>query len=501
MLVNPVFGLSCIVEGSRMRSLSLLLFELILVLCAVPVLLFFSFQISKRYNSLSIFLSLIFIIFWSLLGALPLLLGKVLNGSATPIFIIEKELFVIFPDLDYLYVLLTYILFISCLLYILWRVHPHLERRFKTLSKNSWIKFSDRFSHSMLLAFNGALAILLIINLNTLESTAGGMPLYLTENRVPSRIIDYSRTGVLLSTALGALLLVIGTTLNKGKKNIYSLLYLSVFLLACYPFWITGARNTLFMTMVGLIVGALSLNSISNHSYYQNFHQLKLIVALVLVSFICISVTSTTRGLETRSAPTNKVSVVGQAPTNKVSVVGQAPTNKVSVVGQALTNKVSVVGQALTKKSSYIDWVGRGEILDSHASLYGVITKMNSRPSVRFENTYGRYAKILEVSSSKGYTINPVAALWMNIGIFAPFVAGAYFSLAILFFWCVSRVSPRKLWPIIALPSIALSSVAIPVILSRSGPEGLWGLFINVVFLPAIFLFLPTVLALKKTKS
>ena len=451
-----------------MRSLSLLLFELILVLCAVPVLLFFSFQISKRYNSLSIFLSLIFIIFWSLLGALPLLLGKVLNGSATPIFIIEKELFVIFPDLDYLYVLLTYILFISCLLYILWRVHPHLERRFKTLSKNSWIKFSDRFSHSMLLAFNGALAILLIINLNTLESTAGGMPLYLTENRVPSRIIDYSRTGVLLSTALGALLLVIGTTLNKGKKNIYSLLYLSVFLLACYPFWITGARNTLFMTMVGLIVGALSLNSISNHSYYQNFHQLKLIVALVLVSFICISVTSTTRGLETRSAP---------------------------------TNKVSVVGQALTKKSSYIDWVGRGEILDSHASLYGVITKMNSRPSVRFENTYGRYAKILEVSSSKGYTINPVAALWMNIGIFAPFVAGAYFSLAILFFWCVSRVSPRKLWPIIALPSIALSSVAIPVILSRSGPEGLWGLFINVVFLPAIFLFLPTVLALKKTKS
>jgi uncharacterized membrane protein len=420
---------------------------------------------------------LVFIIFWSLLGAIPLLLGKVLSGGATPIFIIEKELFVIFPDLEYLYVLLNYILFILCILYILWRVHPYLERRFNTLSKISWLTFADRFSHPLLLTFNGALAILLIINLNALELAAGDMPLYLTEYRVPSRIIDYSRTGVLLSTALGSLLLVTGATLKRRKKNIFALLYFSVYLLACYTFWITGARSTLFLAMVGLIVGTISLKSLSNRSFYQNFHQLKLIVVLVLVSFICISVSSTTRGMD----------LSGE--------MGELETRS------ALTTKSSAVLQSLNKKSSYIDWVGRGEILDSHASLYGVITKMNSRPSITLENTYGRYAKIVEASGSKGYTINPVAALWLNIGIFAPFVAAGYFSLAILFFWCLSRVSPRKLWPIIALPSIALSSVAIPVTLSRSGPEGLWGLFVNVVFLPAVFLFLPTLLTLKKTKG
>ena len=476
---------------------NLLLLELLIVLAAVPTLLFFSFQISKRYNSLSIFLSLVFIIFWSLLGAIPLLLGKVLSGGAAPIFIIEKELFVIFPDLDYLYVLLSYVLFISCLLYILWRAHPYLEHRFNTLSKISWLTFADRFSHPLLLAFNGVLGVLLIINLNALELAAGDMPLYLTENRVPSRIIDYSRTGVLLSTALGSLLLVIGTTLKKRKKNIFSFLYLSVYLLACYPFWITGARSTLFLAMVGLIVGTISIKSLSNRSFSQNFHQLKLIVVLVLVSFICISVSSTTRGMdlsgEIVDSQTNPVAPEGDS--NPV-----AP-EKVAESKSALTIKSSAILQALTKKSSYIDWVGRGEILDSHASLYGVITKMDSVPSIKLESTYGRYAKIVEASGSKGYTINPVAALWMNIGIFAPFVAGGYFSLAILFFWCVSRVSPRKLWPIIALPSIALSSVAIPVALSRSGPEGLWGLFINVVFLPAVFLFLPTLLTLKKTKG
>ena len=486
--MNPVFGLPCKIDVKRYWGSNLLLLELLIVLAAVPVLLFFSFQISKRYNSLSIFLSLVFIIFWSLLGAIPLLLGKVLRGGTAPIFIIEKELFVIFPDLDYLYVLLSYILFISCLLYILWRAHPYLEQRFNTLSKISWLTFADRFSHPLLLAFNGALAVLLIIRLNALELAAGDMPLYLTENRVPSRIIDYSRTGVLLSTALGSLLLVIGTTLKKRKKNIFSLLYLSVYLLACYPFWITGARSTLFLAMVGLIVGTISIKSLSNRSFSQNFHQLKLIVVLVLVSFICISVSSTTRGMDLSGE-------VVDSQTNPV-----APEKVVESKG-ALTVKSSAILQALTKKSSYIDWVGRGEILDSHASLYGVITKMDSAPSIKLESTYGRYAKMVEASGSKGYTINPVAALWMNIGIFAPFVAGGYFSLAILFFWCVSRVSPRKLWPIIALPSIALSSVAIPVALSRSGPEGLWGLFINVVFLPAVFLFLPTLLTLKKTKG
>jgi hypothetical protein len=500
------------------------LLELLIVLAAVPTLLFFSFQISKRYNSLSIFLSLVFIIFWSLLGAIPLLLGKVLSGGAAPIFIIEKELFVIFPDLDYLYVLLSYVLFISCLLYILWRAHPYLEHRFNTLSKISWLTFADRFSHPLLLAFNGVLGVLLIINLNALELAAGDMPLYLTENRVPSRIIDYSRTGVLLSTALGSLLLVIGTTLKKRKKNIFSFLYLSVYLLACYPFWITGARSTLFLAMVGLIVGTISIKSLSNRSFSQNFHQLKLIVVLVLVSFICISVSSTTRGMdlsgEIVDSQTNPVAPEGdsnpvapegdsspvapEGDSNPVAPEGDSnpvAPEKVAESKSALTIKSSAILQALTKKSSYIDWVGRGEILDSHASLYGVITKMDSVPSIKLESTYGRYAKIVEASGSKGYTINPVAALWMNIGIFAPFVAGGYFSLAILFFWCVSRVSPRKLWPIIALPSIALSSVAIPVALSRSGPEGLWGLFINVVFLPAVFLFLPTLLTLKKTKG
>jgi hypothetical protein len=433
------------------------------------------------------FISLILIIFWSLVGAIPLLIGKLINGEDKPIFIIEKELFVISPDLNYLYALLSYILFISFILCFLWTIRPTLERRFQRLSKNAWGKFAENFSHLTLLIFNGIVAILLLFNLMAIELAAGDMPVYLTENRVPSRIVEYARVGIVFSTALGSILLVIGSVTKNLKKRVFAVSYICLFLMACYPFWISGTRNTLFLTLVGLIIGTATIKNFSNLTFSQILDQIKLVIALVLISFLCVSVTSTTRGLSLNS----------QTESSQVNTPAPSGEQKKS----ALIVKSSALLQALTTKSSYLDWLGRGEVLDSHASLYGVITKMDSKPRIKLENTYGRYAKIVGATGSKGYTINPVAALWMNIGILAPFVAGVYFSIVILFFWCISRVSPTRLWPIIALPSIALSSVGVPVILSRSGPEGLWGLFINVVFLPGLFLFLPTVLALKKTKG
>jgi hypothetical protein len=465
-----------------------MLIELLTVVIAVSVFIYFSLRVSQQYESLSIFVSLVLLVFWSLAGAIPLLIGKILNGSNTPIFLIEKEIFVILPNNDYLYVLFSYILFVSCLLYFLWKAHPFLERSFQTLSKNAWVSFSDSFPHLLLLVFNSFVAVLLIINLKTLEIAAGGMPIYLTENRIPSRIIDYARTGVLFSTTLGSILFVVGRSASKPKKNFLALLYLFVFLLACYPFWISGARNTVFLAMVGLIVGTYSIKLFSGRSLLQNFLELKLVIVLVLIAFLCISVTSTTRGLNLSSGSINS-----QFNANK-------PDNS-NVTRSDFTVKSSAIVQALSRKSSYIDWIGRGEILDSHASLYGVIAKMNSDPFIKFENTYSRYAKIVGAEGTKGYTINPVAALWMNIGFFAPFVAGGYFTMVILFFWCISRIQPRRVWHVITLPSIAFSSVAIPVILSRSGPEGLWGLFINILFLPALFLVIPTALTLKKTRS
>jgi hypothetical protein len=472
------------------------LIELLIVIMAVPALIYFSLEISKKYESFSIFVSLIFIIFWSLAGAIPLLLGKLFNGENTPIFILEQELFVIIPDLDYFYTLFSYILFISCLLYFLWRAQPYLEPRFQTLSKHSWQKFADNFPHFFLLIFNGIVAVLLILNLNALEIAAGDLPIYLTENRVPSRVIDYARTGLLFSTALGSILLVIGFSATQRKKNLFALLYLIVFVLACYPFWISGARNTVFLTMAGLVVGTFSLKIFSGHSFLQNLLELKLVIVLVLIAFLCISITSTTRGISLSDESMNSQTITVVPGSDASTVV---PENEVEARSDFMI-KSSAILQALKSKSSYIDWVGRGEILDSHASLYGVITKMNQGPNIEFENSYNRYAKIVGAAGTKGYTINPVAALWMNIGIFAPFVAGGYFSLVILFFWCISRMPPRKIWHVIALPSIAFSSAAIPVILSRSGPEGLWGLFINIIFLPGLFLFIPMVRALSKTR-
>lgn len=405
-----------------------MLVNILISTISVPFLFFFSYQISKKYNSLAMFVSLIFTIFWSLVGAIPLLIGKFFKGENKSIFIIENELFVIFPNLNYLYVLLSYILFISTILFLLWRSHPFLEKKFQGLSKAAWENFATRFSHSTLLFLNLIIAVFLFFKLNAIELAAGDKPVYLTDFRVPSRIIDYARTGLIFSTALGAILLVIDTWPKSRKKKIYTFIYLFTFLLACYPFWISGSRNTLFLTMVGLTVGTATLKKDSNFSIFHKLDQIKLIIALVLISFICISVTSTTRGFSLNS---QSVAIETNTDAPKKETNTDAPN--MSQNKSDLIIKSTALLRALTSKSSYVDWVGRGEILDSHASLYGVMIRMSAPPSIKLENSYGRYAKIVGASGSKGYTINPVAALWMNIGIFAPLVAGGYFTLVILF--------------------------------------------------------------------
>jgi hypothetical protein len=116
---------------------------------------------------------------------------------------------------------------------------------------------------------------------------------------------------------------------------------------------------------------------------------------------------------------------------------------------------------------------------------------MTEPPRIRKEFSYPRYATLLNIEGPKGYTISPVAALWMSVGFFAPFLAGLYVSMTIFLFLLLSRMPTKKFWPSFSLPAIALGGASIPVILSRSGPEGIWGVFINVLALPSIFLLLP----------
>ena len=343
--------------------------------------------------------------------------------------------------------------------------------------------------------------------MTTNEILAGTLPVYQTGYRIPNRLTSYLETGVLLSTALGAILFSISTYATNLKRNLTAGGYVIVYILGCYPFWVNGTRNTMFLTMIGLAVGIATLAGITPRNFLSKLPDLKLIAVLIFISFIFISVSTTTRGFSLTPNPT----VSAQAPNPTVSAQAPNPTVSDDLNGQNslqpsrdlfqnLSAKSNSLLDALFSKSSYSDWTGRGEIIDSHASLYGVVTQMTEGPSIKLEPSYDRYANIVGASGSKGYTINPVAALWMNTGFLAPFLAGIYISLFILFYWISSRFAPRNFFSVIALPSLALSAASIPVLLSRSGPEGIWGLFINVTFLPGIFLLLPTLIPHLKTR-
>jgi len=476
----------------------MLALELIVAAIALIIFLILSYRVGKILNSNAILVTLLLTIFWSLAGAIPLLIGKLLTGASEPIFIIEKELFLINPDSSYLTTLISYIIFIGTIIAILTFFGKHYSSRFPLVSIRGWVTFANEFSHLTLLSANLIIALFVYTQVSTNELLAGTLPVYQTGYRIPNRLISYCQSGALISTALGSILFNISTKGSQLMRRFMAAGYVLIYTLACYPFWVNGTRNTIFLTMVGLIVGIVTLAGITPQNVFSSLPKLKLVIILVLISFVFISVTTTTRGFSLSSNPSGGTQTSN--PSGDKNLDEQNLLKPIEEVFQNLSSKSDSLIGALFSKSSYSDWTGRGEIIDSHASLYGVITQMSAKPSVKLEPTYGRYAKIVGASDSKGYTINPVAALWMNIGILAPFVAGIYMSLLILFFWISSRFVPRNFLPIIALPSLALSAASIPVLLSRSGPEGIWGLFVNVTFLPGIFLILPTLVPHLKSK-
>ena len=97
----------------------MLFLELFIAVVAVTLFLVLSFRVSKILNSKAILVTLCLTIFWSLAGAIPLLIGKLLTGANEPIFIIESELFLIRPNSSYLLTLFLYIIFIATILGVL----------------------------------------------------------------------------------------------------------------------------------------------------------------------------------------------------------------------------------------------------------------------------------------------------------------------------------------------------------------------------------------------
>jgi hypothetical protein len=480
-----------------------------IALCLIALFILLYFLTTKwlgfKLSTYSLPISLFLLAFWSIFGSIPIILAESRNERG-PRFQVEVDLFEINLDVNFYIAVVSYVVFLATVLLILilfQRTAFASDARFDLISLS---KFSNHFPHFLLLSINLVLLIAVVIETSQIETMAGSQPVYLSQNRLPDRFFLYLELGILLSTTIGSLFYC-AMDENKFKyPKILATLYLVIFALACYPFWISGGRSSIFIALCALLVGVATFSSASHSSFSENIRRCALPLILCVVAASFISVTSTTRGealIPSIAAPEVSAPEVSapevsapevsapevSAPEVSAPEVSAPEVSAPEVsISSNVNYKLSAFLSALSKPSSYLDWTGRGEMLYSFVSLYGVLSYSQEEPKLLFKNTYNRYVESLNVVSNQGFTIHPVTALWMNIGIFAPIITGIYFGLILCFFFVLSRKKSTGLWPALSVSSLTVASASIPILLVRGGPEAIWGLLLHVVILPFIFL-------------
>lgn len=442
-----------------------LFLQLITLACLVFTL--WAGFLGKIYKSVFLFVTLELIVFWTIFGSISLIQSKLSDPESLTTF--ETEAFEIFVDKDYIKTITAYILFLTLLFSIL-----QISSRSKVFKPNSELGLQamledNKINHYFLLGFSGLASLFLALKLHQIEAVAGQLPLYRTQWRTPDRFFNYLAIGNISSLTIGAALLPFSSLkIIARNQGTLTVIYPIFFAASCYPFWLTGNRTPIFISVLSLTCLIMQNYFFVTRSPIKTFWNLKLIVILSVIGFLFVTVTGSTRG-------------------NSLSVAESATTTKNSTI-DSIQIKSEAFARSLLEPRSYLAWTGRGEVMYSHSSLYGVIHYGKDLPQFSLEPPYSRYTKIINNNSTQGFTIHPLAAFWMNFGWYSILICGLYFSLVILLSLYLSFRKLRGWKKVFNLPFLILSGATLPVLMTRSGPEALWGVFLHLYLLPNFFL-------------
>ncbi len=456
--------------------------------------------LGKRFRSVSVFVTLQLIVFWSIFGSISLIQSKLSDSEKLTIF--ETEAFEMFIDKDYIKTVAAYVLFLALLFSVL-----HISSRFKVFKPDNDLRFQaisieNKFNHYFLLILSGFASLFLASRLHQIEAVAGQLSLYRTQWRTPDRLFNYIAIGNISSLSIGAFLLTFTSLKIINKKRRYLLMVYPIFFAAsCYPFWVTGNRTPIFISVLSLTCVILQNIFFETKNPIKSTWNLKLLVFLCLIGFLFITVTGSTRGvsLSAENRPNSNQTASPESVNETASpesVNESVPIPSNSSILNSLQIKSTAFASSLLQPSSYLAWTGRGEVMYSHSSLYGVVHYGKDLPQLSFEMPYSRYTKIINNNSTQGFTIHPLTAFWMNFGWYSIFICCIYFSVVILLCLYLSFKAFKGWKEVVRLPFMILSGATLPVLMARSGPEALWGVFLHLFLLPNLFL-LPA--SLKKT--
>lgn len=391
----------------------------------------------KRTRAVNATIFLIFAQIWTLMGSIPTLISKS-KSYETIVNPLEQLLYPINSKSIYLTSLLLYALFLLVLLSLCALFYK--QKTVKT--ERSYHTVLDfQVSHSRLILYLFIILSVLISRATSLQNKLGDRSIYqynFNISRIDTYLIVLSVIGILAGAYFSAW--------QKTSQFKFILVYLFLSLALFFVLNLVGRRLLGYTLALGFIFIFLDLarnGKISSRSRAQW-------LALASIVFYFVSATTLTRG---------------------------------KAFGGDVFSQMQELIKVLVSPSRVLDQIANTlEIYSAHFSLYGLLENQELLFSPGIKSSYQIWADLVSAPSSQGFTIHPVTAWSLYTGPFG-FIAAAFFCFAMIYFF--DHLGKRNDGVKIGFESFVCYVVA-PASLSfltlRSGPDGIWGVFlINIV--------------------
>ncbi len=410
-----------------------------------------------RTRDPGILVILVLTAYWSVVGAIPLLLAKREAGGLVSSYI-EDRLFIVYPDGDYSVTLMSYAIFMLGAVLTYWALTGRDVDRRKTLA--SWDHLARHFSHVTMLAIVGAGTAAKIAIVGYLVRSSGGESLYMA-----TRIVRGETAGVL--RIYQYLNIISGYSLACGlavwlsfrvSREVYS----------------ARARILVWAAYLGLAAEGLGENTLLGNRAAPLLIMTALAVGWVSWRFLPAS-KSERRPLAARFGLLSLAGVI------TIGTIGISRGGSISSPGAVVA---SVISNLSSIGNVFTQMLASNEKLAAHMALYGVIRQPSLPRDPLAPNSYAVYTDLVQAPEDQVFTLHYIAGWWLRVGPWGVVLAALSFGLVLVGLHLLSRSAGGWVRSAFALPAAILPAAGVPVTVLRSGPESLRSVAIELVLIP-----------------
>ncbi len=397
--------------------------------------------------------------YWTLFGAVPVLLAKREAGGFVSSYM-EDKLFPILPDGAYAVTLGAYGLFLFLAVGVFWMFSapaaedPHAD--------SSWVRIAGHFGHLRLLAIVGLVTLAKVVLILLILRSSSADSLYAATRTVQGASASYLRV-YQYCNILALYPLAVGATLWLSFTHS------------------RHARRGAIRTLIWLGYAVLGLAAIGENALLGNRAMPLLFLTAVAVGWVRWRYLRATRA--ERRPLAMRFGLVALAGVIVIGTIGISRGGNLSspaAVLQSMASNVATLGNV------FVQMMASNEKLAAHMSLYGVIRQDPLPRDPLGGASYAVYSGLVNAPEDQVFTLHYVAGWWLQVGAMGVLFAGLTFGLALIALQRLSASARGAIRGAFALPAAILPAAGVPITVLRSGPESLRAVAVELVFIPGM---------------